>query len=279
VSTEGASDFGTGQVAAGELIRSLLRVAETLVEDYGIVDFAQRLSNECVRVMDVDAAGVMLAAPRGDLRLLGASNESARALELYELQIDHGPCVEAYRSGSVVHVRDLASKATEWRDFARQALESGYRSVSAIPMTVRDQRVGALNLFSRNSRSFSGGDAEVAQAFADFASVGILMARSVHEQQVLAEQLQHALTSRVVIEQAKGVLAERLSTSVEEAFTRIRQHARAHRRHLAAVARDIVAGRLTAGDFMEPQALRAPRTSGTAHLPDTGFGGSSETAS
>jgi hypothetical protein len=279
VATEGASDFGTGQFSAGELVRALLHVAETLVEDYGIVDFAQRLSNECVRVMDVDAVGVMLAAPRGDLRLLGASNESARALELYELQIDHGPCVEAYRSGSVVHVRDLASKTTEWRDFARRALESGYRSVSAIPMTVRTKRVGALNLFGRDSRAFSGHDAEVAQAFADFASMGILMARSVHEQQVLAEQLQHALTSRVVIEQAKGVLAERLNTSVDEAFTKIRQHARTHRRHLSAVARDVVAGRLTAHDFVEPQALRAPRRPRSAHLPDTGFGGSSETAS
>jgi GAF domain-containing protein len=227
------------------LARTLVELADTLVDDFDVVELLTMLADRCVEVLDVSAAGLMLIAPEGDLRVMASSSEAMRVVELFELQSDEGPCLDCYRAGEPVVNQGLAEGERQWPRFAPVALDAGFQSVHALPMRLRGVIVGALNLFRADPGALDAADVVAAQAFADVATIAILQHRAVLESQIVNEQLNHALNSRVVIEQAKGVLAERAGLDMEQAFSRLRNHARNHNLRLVAVAEDVIAGTLT----------------------------------
>ncbi len=235
------------------LARTLVELADTLVDDFDIVDLLTTLSDRCVAVLDISAAGIMLVAPDGDLRAMTSSSEAMRIVELFELQSQEGPCLDCYRSGQPVVNEDLASANGRWPRFAAVALNAGFRAADAVPMRLRAQTIGALNLFRSEPGSLNDDDVLVAQALADIATIAVLQHRTTLEAQVVNDQLNQALTSRVVIEQAKGVIAERDQVDMQQAFARLRNHARNHNRRLADVANDIIDGTLDLRDAEPPR--------------------------
>lgn len=230
-----------------ELLDAFVDLADTLVRDYDVAEFLYMLSERCHRVLDVDAVGVLLSHD-GRLHLTAASTEDMAELEVFEVQKDQGPCVDAFRQGTQVFDEDLSAARDRWPQFAPKALGHGHRSVCALPLRLRDERIGALNMFRRKPGPFPERDVRTAQALADVATIGILQERNVRQSTALSGQLQRALDSRVVIEQAKGVVATQQGVSMREAFEAIRRHARSNGRRLAAVSQDIVNGDLRLGD-------------------------------
>ena len=226
--------------------RTLVELADTLVADFDVVEPLTRLADRCVDVLGVDAAGLMLAGPDGDLRVMASSSEAMRVLELFELQSKEGPCLDCYRSGQPVVNRDLAVVHPRWPRFALEAYGAGFRSVHALPMRLRGTVIGALNLFHVEPGEMREGDVDAAQALADVATIAILQHRATHEAQVVNQQLQHALNSRIVIEQAKGMVAEGESLNMEQAFYTLRNHARNHNLRLVEVAEEVIGGSLAA---------------------------------
>jgi GAF domain-containing protein len=215
-------------------------LADTMVADFDVIDFLHMLTDRSVQLFAASAAGVVLADPRGELRVAAASSEKAGLLELFQLQNDQGPCLECFRTGRPVTAADLADQAQRWPRFAHAALHAGFRTVEALPMRLRDQVIGALNLFRAEPGPFEAADLRIAQALADVATIGLLHERNVRRRETVAEQLQAALNSRVVIEQAKGKLAERRGIDMDRAFTMLREYARSTNQHLTDVARDFV---------------------------------------
>lgn len=232
-----------------QLVETFVEVADTLVDDFDVIDFLLTLAGRCVRLLDVDAAGIMLIDQRGHLHAAAASTESARLVELFELQTDAGPCIDCCRTGRPVVNADLEANHERWPRFAEAAQDSGFVAVHALPLRLRETVIGALNLFSAESRVLTEDDIRAGQALADVATIGILAQRGLHQAELLAAQLQSALNSRIVIEQAKGVLAERRQISVDEAFTLLREHARNHNMRLSDVARDVAEGSATASEL------------------------------
>ena len=226
------------------LSQTFVELADTLVSDFDVVELLTLVVDRCVEVLDVDAAGLMLLAPEGDLRVMASSSDAMRLLELFELQTAEGPCLDCYRTGQPVVNQDLATVNGRWPRFAPEALEAGFHSVHALPLRVRGRIIGALNLFHAEQGEIDEVDVAVAQAFADVASIAILQYRAAREAQVLNEQLNQALNSRVVIEQAKGMIAERKDLNMEEAFSVLRNHARVHNLRLVDVAHGIIDGTL-----------------------------------
>src|SRR6266704_4448933 len=235
-----------------DVVRSLVEMADTLVDDYDVVDLLTGLADRCVSLLDVSAAGVMLASPEGSLGLVASSSEAMRLLELFELQTQEGPCLDAFRAGQAVEHENLQAGSGRWPSFSTAALKAGFRSAVALPLRLRDATLGALNLLSVRQTPMVEADFIVARAFADLATVSIVQHRTATEAQRLNEQLSAALTSRVVIEQAKGVIAERAGVDLAEAFSRLRSHARNHNRRLTDVARAAIDGTL------DPQAWAPP---------------------
>lgn len=231
------------------LARTLVELADTLVDDFDVIDLLTRLADRCVEVLDVQAAGIMLAAPDGQLRVMASSSEAMRVLELFEIQSQEGPCVDSHRNGRAVVNQDLAAVNGRWPQFAAEALAAGFQSVHALPMRLRGSVIGALNLFRAGPGEMGPADIEVAQAFADIATIAILQHRAAREAQVVNEQLSHALNSRVVIEQAKGMVAERLDLDMEGSFTVLRLHARNHNLRLVDVAEGVIGGTLAATEL------------------------------
>lgn len=231
------------------LARTLVELADTLVDDFDVVDLLIRLSDRCVEVLDVQAAGIMLAAPDGHLRAMASSSDAMRLLELFEIQAQEGPCLDSHRTGRPVVNQDLAAVDGRWPRFAAKALDAGFHSVHALPMRLRGSVIGALNLFRDGPGEMAAADVEVAQAFADVATIALLQHRAVHEAQVVNEQLTRALNSRVVIEQAKGMVAERLKLDMEASFDALRSHARSNNQRLADVAEAVIIGTLATSDL------------------------------
>jgi GAF domain-containing protein len=229
---------------AADAMRSLAEMADTLVDDYDVVDLLTGLADRCVNVLGVAAAGVMLVSPGGNLGLVASSSETMRLLELFELQAEEGPCLDAFRTGECVEHQDLEAGSGRWPSFSAAALGEGFQSVSALPLRFRDATLGALNLFSVTQTPLAEGDLIVARAFADLATLSIVQHRASTEAQRVNEQLSAALTSRVVIEQAKGVVAERAGVDLAEAFSRLRAYARNSNLRLTDVAEAAVAGTL-----------------------------------
>lgn len=227
-----------------EVSQTFVELADTLVSDFDVFGFLHLVSERCMELLAVDAAGVMLIDNSRQLRLVAASSEEVRLLELFELQNEQGPCLDCYRTGTQIADDDL-EESGRWPDFAERALSLDFRAVDAAPMRLRGEVIGALNLFRRSAGPLNDRDKALCQAFADVATIGLLQERAVHEARLLAEQLQTALNNRVVIEQAKGVLAERAAVQVDEAFELMRSYARSRRVRIAAVAADLIEGHLS----------------------------------
>ncbi|MBK5223936.1 MAG: GAF and ANTAR domain-containing protein [Acidimicrobiia bacterium] len=241
------------------LIRTLVELADSLVDDFDVVELLTLLTDRCVEALEVDDAGLMLAAPVGsDLRVMSSSSAAMFDLELYELQSSEGPCLDSYRSGEPVHNEDLHTTGERWPRFTPAAIAAGFQSVSAVPMRWRGTTIGALNLFRKGPGQLDDADLDAARAFADVATIAILQHKAALDARVVNEQLNQALNSRVILEQAKGMLAERANIDVDEAFDRLRAHARRHNLRLGAVAHDILAGTLTVDDIEPPAPFRGP---------------------
>jgi GAF domain-containing protein len=220
----------------------MVELADTLVDDFDVVDLLDQLVRACVRVLGVTAAGLLLDDQRGNLALVASSSEETRLLEIFQVQTNEGPCLECVRNGVAVVSGDLDGDASRWPTFVPAALEVGFRAVTALPMRLRGDIIGALNIFGSQAVVLADRDRQMAQALADVATIGIIQQRSLHRSAALAEQLQHALNSRIVIEQAKGILAERNQVSMDLAFDGLRRQARDANLKLADVALGIVRG-------------------------------------
>jgi GAF domain-containing protein len=241
-----------------EVLRALVEVADTFVDDYDVVEFLHRLTARCVALLDVDEAGVMLIDATGTLRYVASSSEQMRLVELLELQHEEGPCLDAYRAGRVTVSTRAEEAEQRWPHFGLHANAAGFASLAGIPMRLRADVIGSLNLFSRRPGGLHDDDQQVAQAMADIATIGVLQARAIHDGHVVAAQLQTALESRVAIEQAKGVIAEHMGISVDDAFTLLRSYARNHNSKLTETALGIVGGALVPETLGTSTQLRRP---------------------
>ncbi|HSJ70816.1 MAG TPA: GAF and ANTAR domain-containing protein [Acidimicrobiia bacterium] len=217
-------------------------IVDSLVDDFDIIDMLTGLAQGCVDLGLATASGILLADQDAKLRVMAASSERAHLLELFQLQNDEGPCLEAFSTGEPVVHLDLPSAGDRWPRFAPEAVRTGFRSVHAFPLRLRTSVIGAMNLFSGEPRDIGVAATHLAQALADVASIAILQDQMVRQSDLRAGQLQHALDSRVAIEQAKGMIAERANADMEEAFAILRQYARSSRRHLTEVAMHLVEG-------------------------------------
>src|SRR3984885_6010549 len=226
------------------LARTFVELADTLVGGFDLMEFLHMLTERCVELLEVDAAGLLLADAHGVLQLVAASTEQARVVELFQIQNDEGPCLDGYRTGQPVIVPDITTDqaAERWPRFAAAAREMGFAAVHAIPMRLRDQVIGTLNLFSTAAVGLDPAVARAARALVDVATIGILQERATRERELVAGQLQVALNSRVLIEQAKGILAARLQTSPDQAFLLLRRYARDHNQALTELAGDVIRG-------------------------------------
>jgi GAF domain-containing protein len=218
-----------------------VELADTLVDDFDVMDFMHVLTERCVQVLGISAAGILLADPAGALQVVAASSEPCRLLEAFQVQTGEGPCLECFASGQPVAVADL-SRSERWPLFASGAVELGFVSMHAVPMRLRAETIGALSFFMVEYGGLNESAQRLGRALADVATIGLLQQRAIHHRDLLAEQLQTALSSRIVIEQAKGILAERLHVDVDQAFILLRLGARSHHRRLSDLAYAIVAG-------------------------------------
>lgn len=224
------------------VLGAVVSLVDSLLVDFDVVELLTELTEHCAELLDVEAAGLLLVDPLDQLRLLAATSEQARELELFQLQADEGPCVECYSSGNPVSVADLATHAQRWPRFVSAAIDGGFAAVHAVPMRAAGIVMGALGLFGSRPGELSDADLLVGQTLAHIASVAILQEHAPSPTTVMP-QLRSALISRVVVEQAKGFLRETLGVSVEEAFRLLRTYARTYDEHLTDVARRLVTDR------------------------------------
>jgi len=223
------------------LTRTFVEAADTLVSQFDVVDFLTSLATRCTVLFDATEAGFMLTDQNGGLQVVASSSHTMKQLELLELQHSEGPCIDCYRSGRRITGEDLHAELHRWPRFAHEALEHGMHSAWALPMRLRETTLGSLNLLRDRPGPLGEDDLSAAQALADVASIALIQQRAAEDARILNEQLQTALTSRVVIEQAKGVIAERAGLTVDVAFERLRRFARAHQRGLTDVAQAVAA--------------------------------------
>ncbi len=229
-------------MADTELADVFVEMADTLVDDFDMIDFLHVLTERCVQLLGVSAAGILLTDGQGALQVVAASSEQTRLLELFQLQTDQGPCLDCFRTGRPVSVADLRSATDLWPRFAAAAAEVGFGAVHALPMRLRSDVIGALNLFDITAGPVDRGKLRIGQALADVATIGLLQQRAIRQREVVTEQLQTALNSRILIEQAKGMISERLHIDVDAAFALLRGGARRNNRQLSEVAQAIVDG-------------------------------------
>ncbi|WP_244928454.1 GAF and ANTAR domain-containing protein [Nocardioides sp. W7] len=240
-------------VPAERLAEVLVEVADTLVDEFDLIEFLKKVAEHTTEIAQAQGAGILLADHHGRLQLMAASDERARTLELFQLQADEGPCQDCFRLGKPVIDADLAAARHLWPHFAPRAVAAGFRSVHAFPLRLRQTVIGALNLFGTEIGHMTPADVRVVQALADIATIGILQERAIHRGEVLTEQLQVALNSRIVVEQAKGVLAQLHGISVDDAFDMLRGYARTHQQLLGKVARAITEDPTSLPDLTTPR--------------------------
>ncbi len=228
------------------IVETFVELADTMVDEFDVIEFLHRVAERSVELLDCAEVGVLLADATGSLRVMASSSERAEALELLQSQNEEGPCFECIQRGIVVFSSDLDKDSDRWPTFAPAATAHGFRSVQAVPMRVRGETVGALNLFRATLGRIDDRDVPLSQGLADISAVALLQERANRQSRGVLEQLHGALSSRVVIEQAKGVLAERCDIGVDAAFGLMRSYARAHNRRLSDVARELIDGNLDA---------------------------------
>ncbi len=231
------------------LARTFVELADTLVADFDLIDFLSLLAQRCVELLEVAEVGLALADGRGRLQVLASSTERMRTAELIEVQNGDGPCLECYRTGLPILNKRLDEAKDRWPRFSPIALESGFVMVHALPLRLRSEVIGALNVFDVVPHEISPSKVNLTQALADVATIGILQERTVKQRTDVSAQLEGALHSRIVIEQAKGIVAERLKVDVETAFGLLRGYARRQRLQLSVAASDIVGGSLSAAEL------------------------------
>lgn len=232
------------------LARTLVELADSLVDDFDVVDLTVRLTEHSVDLLDASAAGLLLVNGHGGLNLMAATNEATELVELFQIQSDEGPCRDCIQTEAPVNVADLANEVDRWPAFAPVAMQAGLRAVHAVPMRLRDQVLGALNLFRDEPAMLQRSDLAIAQALADIATIALIQSRTIHESHLIADQLDHALQSRLAIEQAKGIVAQSVGISVDEAFARLRRFARSEQRRLADIAEEIIEGTIRPHDVV-----------------------------
>ncbi|MEU8954176.1 GAF and ANTAR domain-containing protein [Streptomyces sp. NPDC048518] len=236
------------------LLAAVIDAVDTLVDDFDLIDFLHTLCDRSAELLDVSAVGVMLEDPGGALQLIAASDEHTRLLELFALQHEQGPCVECRKSGRARLNIDLLSpvQTAPFPVFAGRARDAGFRVTHALPMRLRDAVIGAMNLFDTRTQDLSAADARVAQSLADVATIAILQHRTIAHANQQRAQMHAALTSRIVIEQAKGILAERWGVGVDEAFDALRRYARSHQLGLSLLCRRLIDGQLDTEVIQHP---------------------------
>ena len=227
-----------------KLFEAFATLADTLVAGYDVLDLLQALVEYCHDLLDVDAAGILLANADGDLEVVASTSEASTLVEIMQLDADAGPCLDCFTTRSIVSVPDIDVDSERWPDFRATARAQGIHSVYAIPLRLRDTTIGTLNLMRTERGELNTHDVRAARALADVATIGILQERSIRDAAAIRVQLQHALSSRIVIEQAKGVVSETSKLSMDAAFGQIRDHARSRQLPLSVVARQLVAGEL-----------------------------------
>jgi len=231
-------------VSTERLADAFVDVADTLVDEFDLIDFLHNLADYAAEVCGASSVGLMLADLDESLHFMAASSAGARHLELFQLQHDDGPCLDCFRQGAPVIVSDLRQAEDRWHEFAPRAIEAGVHSVHAFPMRLRSTVIGALNVFGEEPLPLGPSDVKIVQAMADVATIAILQERAISSAEILTEQLQGALNSRIVIEQAKGVMARAHGIDVDEAFTALRTYARNHQLRLVDLAHDVVNRRI-----------------------------------
>jgi GAF domain-containing protein len=227
------------------LTQIFVELADTLVDEFDALDFLHTLTERSVELLKVDSAGVILSDQHGHLQVIASTSSRAQDLELFELQSDEGPCLDCFNSGQVVANIEASAAAERWPQFSAAFTQAGYQSAHAVPLRLRSQVIGAMNLFCTDRTTLDADDLALAQALADVATIGLLQERAIHESDLIAEQLQTALNSRILIEQAKGVLHGLTSVTVDEAFRLMREHSRRHQAPLRDVATQVIEGRIT----------------------------------
>ena len=228
------------QLSAERFAAVIAEVADTLVDEFDLIDFLHTVTRHTADLLDATAVGLMLADLQGELHFVAASQEVAAMLELFQIQNHEGPCLDAFRSGTIVTSDNLAQETDRWPRFAPQAVAAGFGAVHAIPMRLRDSVIGALNVFTPTERRLDSSELAVVRALADVATISLLQERAIRRSALLAEQLQLALTSRVVIEQAKGAVAQAHGITTDHAFQMLRSHARRHHLKITDLARTCV---------------------------------------
>ena len=239
------------------LARTFVELADTLVADFDLIEFLSMLADRCVELLGAAEVGLVLAGPRG-LQVMASSSERMKVTELLEVQYEEGPCFECFRTGLPVLNQHLVSADSRWPRFAPKARESGFQMVHAVPLRLRNEVIGAMNVFDTSLHEMTPTESNLLRAFADAATIGILQERTVKQQSDLSIQLQGALNSRIAVEQAKGIVAERLNVDMDAAFGLIRNYARNHGTLLSAVANALVRGSLSAAELASPSKERSP---------------------
>ena len=229
-------------ISSERLAHAFVEVADTLVDEFDLIDFLHSLADYAADICGASSVGLLLVDQDDALHYMAASSAGAKHLELFQLQHDEGPCLDCFRTGVPVILSDLSEAMDRWPAFAPRAIEAGVRSVHAFPMRLRSHVIGALNVFGEEPLPFEPDDIKVVQAMADVATIAILQERAISSAEILTEQLQGALNSRIVIEQAKGVMARAHGVDVDDAFTALRTHARNHQLRLVDLAHDVVNG-------------------------------------
>jgi transcriptional regulator with GAF, ATPase, and Fis domain len=252
------NDLGADRTAL--TATTFVEIVDTLVGDFDVIDVLTSLTSRCVELLDVAAAGILLADEEGFLRVIGSSTEEIQLLELFQLQRDEGPCLDCYRTGAVVAHARLDTE-TPWPEFAAECLRAGFPSVCAVPLRLKDIVLGCLNLFMRDPTPLAVLDILLARALADVASIAIVQDQATRQAAIREGQLQHALNSRIAIEQAKGMLAEYGRVDMDQAFARLRGFARNHNRGLTEVAEALVRGDIVVSQ-MAPGRVPPPPPSG-----------------
>ena len=230
-----------------QLSDAFVKLADTLIDDFDVVDLLHWLVEECTEILDTQAGGLLLVDPVGVLQLVASTSEEAELVEIFQLAAGDGPCLDCFRTGEAVTVGDLETESHRWPEFSAEALRLGFRSVHATPLRLRGQIIGTMNLFSYHVGALAPTDIAVAQALANVATIGILQERNIRTSQILSERLQHALDSRILIEQAKGVVAATTGMSMGQAFAAMRDYARNRNLPLRQVADQVIDRRVQVG--------------------------------